>query len=56
MVLFWKDNFDSSGYSMWSLSPNVEVLCYSYASRQGWGGFAVHFSDKIARGSWSAGV
>ena len=52
-VLFWKDNFDCSGYPIWSPSPKVEVLCYSDAGGQGWGGFAVQFSDKVARGSWS---
>lgn len=52
-VLFWKDNFDCSGYPIWSPSPKVEVLTYSDASGQGWGGFAVQFLDKVARGSWS---
>lgn len=52
-VLFWKDNFDCSGYPIWSPSAKVEVLTYSDASGQGWGGFAVQFSDKVARGSWS---
>lgn len=53
-VLFWRDNFDCSGYPIWSPSPKVEVLTYSDASGQGWGGYAVHFSDKVARGSWSS--
>ena len=28
-------------------------MTYSDASGQGWGGFAVQLSDKVARGSWS---
>jgi len=52
-ALFWMDNFDCSGYPIWSPSPKVEVLCYSDASRLSWGGFAVQFSNKVARGSWS---
>ena len=53
-VLFWRDNFDSSGYPFWSPSPMVDVLTYSGASGEGWGGFAVQFSDKVARGCWSS--
>ena len=53
-VLFWKDNFDYSGYPIWSPSPKVEVLCYSDACGHSWGGFAVQLSDKVARGSWSS--
>ena len=41
------------GYPIWSPSPKVEVLTYSDASGEGWGGFAVQFSDKVARGCWS---
>ena len=50
-VLFWRDNFDNSGYPIWFPRPKVEVLTYSDAS---WGGFAVQFSDKAARGCWSS--
>ena len=50
---FWRVNFDIGGYSIWSPSPKVEVITYSDASGQGWGGFAVQLSDKVARGSWS---
>jgi len=32
----------------------VEVLTYSDASGDGWGGYAVQFSDKVVRGSWSS--
>ena len=53
-VLFWRDNFDGSGYPIWSPSPKVDVLTYSDASGEGWGGFAVQFSDKVARGCWSS--
>ena len=49
-VLFWNDNFDRSGYPIWSPGPKVDVLTYSDASGEGWGGFAVQFSDKVARG------
>ena len=52
-VLFWKDNVDCSGYPIWSPSPKVEVLCYSDVSGLGLGGFAVQFSYKVARSSWS---
>ena len=52
-VQFWKVNFDTGGYPIWSPSPKVEVITYSDASGQGWGGFAVQLSDKVARGSWS---
>ena len=52
-VQFWRFNFDIGGYSIWSPSPKVEVTTYSDASGQGWGGFAVQLSDKVARGSWS---
>ena len=38
---------------IWSPSPKVEVITYSDASGQGWGGFAVQLSGKVARGSWS---
>ena len=31
----------------------MEVITYSDASGQSWGGFAVQLSDKVARGSWS---
>ena len=34
-VLFWRDNFDNSGYPIWSPSPKVEVLTYSDASGEG---------------------
>ena len=30
------------------------MLTYSDASGEGWGGFAVQFSDKVARGCWSS--
>ena len=30
------------------------MLTYSYASGEGWAGFAVQFSDKVARGCWSS--
>jgi len=53
-VLFWRENFDNSGFPIWSPSPKVEVLTYSDASGEGWGGFAVQFSDKVARGCWSS--
>ena len=52
-VLFWKQNFDNSGYPIWAPSPKVEVLSYSDASGLGWGGFAVHINGKPAVGSWS---
>ena len=53
MVQFWRVNFDTGGYPIWSPSPKVEVITYSDASGQGWGGFTVQLSDKVARGSWS---
>ena len=53
-MLFWSDNFDSSGYVIWSPSPKVDVLTYSDASAEGWGRFAVQFSDNVARGCWSS--
>jgi len=53
-VLFWRDNFDGSGYPIWSPSPKVDGLTYSDASGEGRGGFAVQFSDKVARGCWSS--
>ena len=28
-VLFWRDNFDNSGYPIWSPSPKPEVLLFS---------------------------
>ena len=52
-VLFWKQNFDNSGYPIWTPSPKIEVLSYSDASGLGWGGFAVHINGKLAVGSWS---
>lgn len=52
-VLFWKQNFDNSGYPIWAPSPKIEVLSYSDASGLGWGGFAVHINGKPAVGSWS---
>ena len=52
-VQFWRVNFDAGGYPLWSPSPRIEVITYSDASGQGWGGFAVQLSDKVARGSWS---
>lgn len=53
-VLFWRDNFDDSGYPIWSPSPKVEVLTYADASGEGWGGVAVKFSDKVGTGCWSS--
>ena len=52
-VQFWRVNFDTGGYPIWSPSPRIEVITYSDASGQGWGGFAVQLSDKVARGNWS---
>ena len=52
-VQFWWVNFDTGGYPIWFPSPKVEVFTYSDASGQGWGGFAVQLSDKVAKGSWS---
>lgn len=52
-VLFWKQNFDNSGYPIWAPSPKVEVLTYSGAGGLGWGGFAVHINGKLAVISWS---
>ena len=52
-VQFWEANFGTGGYPIWSPSPKVEVITYSDASGQGWGGFAVQLSGKVARGSWS---
>ena len=54
-VQFWRINFDTGGYPIWSPSPKVEVITYSDASGQGWGGFTVQVNDKVARGSWSRG-
>ena len=51
-VLFWKQNYDSSGYLIRAPSPKVEVLSYSDASGLGWGGFAVHINGKPAVRSW----
>ena len=34
-VLFWKQNFDNSGYLIWAPSPKIEVLSYSDASGLG---------------------
>ena len=53
-VLFWRDNFNCNRYPIWSPSPKVKVLTYSDASGDGWGVYAVQFSDKVARGSWSS--
>ena len=36
-VLFWRHNFDNSGYPIWSPSPKPEVLSSSNASESGWG-------------------
>ena len=52
-MLFWKQNFDNSGYPIWAPSPEVEVLTYSDASGLGWGGFVTHINGKPAVGSWS---
>ena len=52
-VLFWKQNFDNSGYPIWARSPKIEVLSYSDANRLGWGGFPVHINGKPAVESWS---
>ena len=52
-ILFWLENFDNTGYPMWSSSPKVDVLTYSDASDDGWGGFAVQLGDSAAVGSWS---
>ena len=38
---FWKENFENTGYPIWSPSSEVEVLSYSDASDEGWGGYAV---------------
>ena len=35
-VLFWSDNFDNSGYPIWSPSPKPKVLSFSDASKSGW--------------------
>lgn len=51
-VLFWRDNFDCSGYLIWFFSFKVEVLIYSDVSGDGWGRFVVQFFDKVVRGSW----
>ena len=53
-VLLWKEYFDCCGYPFWSPSPKVDVLTYSDASGEGWGGFAGQFSEKVARGCWSS--
>lgn len=53
-VLFWRDNFNCSRYPIWSPSPKVEVVTHSDATGDGWGGYAVQFSDKTARGKWSS--
>ena len=34
-VLFWRDNFDSSRYPIWSRSPKIDVLTYSEAGAEG---------------------
>ena len=51
-VQFLRVNFDTGVYPICSSSPKVEVITYSDASGQGWGGFAVQLSDKVARDSW----
>ena len=51
-VLFWCDNFDNSGYPIWSPSPTPEVLSFSDASESGWGGFTAQVGGKVAVGSW----
>ena len=53
-VLFWRDNFDNSGYPIWSPSPKPEVLSFSDASESGWGGFTAQVGGKVAVGSWSS--
>ena len=52
-VLFWRDNFNNSGYPIWSPSPKPEVLSFSDASESGWGGFTAQVGGKVAVGSWS---
>ena len=51
-VLFWRDNFDNSGYPIWSPSPTPEVLSFSDASESGWGSFTAQVGGKVAVGSW----
>ena len=50
-VLFWRDNFDNSGYPIWLLKP--EVISFSDASESGWGSFTAQVGGKVAVGSWS---
>ena len=52
-VLFWQDNFNNSGYPIWSPSLKPEVLSFSDASESGWGGFTAQVGGKVAVGSWS---
>ena len=51
-VLFWQDNFNNSGYPIWSPSPKPEVLSFADASESGWGGFTAQVGGKVAVGSW----
>ena len=52
-VLFWRDNFNNSGYPIWLPSPKPEVLSFSNASESGWGGFTAQVGGKVAVGSWT---
>ena len=52
-ILFWHDNFNNSGYPIWSPSPKPEVLSFSNDSESGWGGFTAQVGGKVAVGSWS---
>lgn len=52
-VQFWKENLDTTGYPVWTPSPKIEVITYSDASGQGWGGFSVNINGAAAVGSWS---
>ena len=49
-VFFWRNNFDNSGYHIWSPNPKPEAL--SDASESGWGGFTAQVGGKMAVASW----
>ena len=52
-ILNRKQNLDIERYPIWSPSPKIEIMTYSDASGQGWGGYSVQVKGEVAVGSWS---
>ena len=51
-IKFWSDCLDQfNGQPIWPINPQIKRISYSDASDAAWGGYLVHISNSVAKGT-----